>query len=218
MHNSKRHIFGQAHPQRKILGGIIKKGYDIVFGPMPLKVRKMLNKIGNQAPRDIRVVRAPVNRYVDTILNAVSLGKWDDLKVKYNYDTFFDLSTVFVCNDIKYRFEKNEIITLTEYKERPDEESVYAGESVLTLSEIIEKTIQRVGESQFYQYNAFTANCQMFIRDILSTAGIWTTYTSEFVLQDINQLVEQLPEYVKRFAKETTDLAGAVSKIGELIP
>ena len=114
-------------------------------------------------------------------------------------------------------FAKNEIIKLTPYVPREGEETLPLGSSkgAKTLNEIFMETIARVGEEQFYRYNAWSFNCQQFILDLLQTLELDTPEAVAFVKQDIDALVEDLNPRVQQGATELTDIGGAVATIGE---
>jgi len=217
--NRKKPVFTvmPVEPQGYAIGGIIRDITTRIFGYMPKKVKKTLKEIGNNIPTNFVIMRAPVQRYINTLLNVISFGQWEQLKQKHNYDDFFHLSIVFVINGQQWRLEKNEIIKLTPYTPREGEETLPIGSSpdAKTLNEIFMETIGRVGEEQFYRYNAWSYNCQQFIMDILQTIKLDTAEATAFVKQNIDVLVEELNPKVQAGATELTDIGGAIATIGE---
>lgn len=204
-------------PEGYAIGGIIRDITARIFGYMPRKVKKVLKQLGDSIPTGFIVMRAPVQKYVNTLLNIISFGQWERLKEKHNYDNFFHLSLVFTIGGQPWRLEKNEIIKLTPYVPREGEETLPLGSSkgAKTLNEIFMETIARVGEEQFYRYNAWSFNCQQFILDLLQTLELDTPEAVAFVKQDIDALVEDLNPRVQQGATELTDIGGAVATIGE---
>ena len=53
---------------------------------------------------------------------------------------------------------------------------------------------------------------QRFITDILDSNGLNGERYSSWILQDIEQLVKGLPNYVKKFSKGVTDVASSLEK------
>jgi hypothetical protein len=60
----------------------------------------------------------------------------------------------------------------------------------------------------FFHYDAFNNNCQIFIDGILTANGVNTPEVQQFVMQDVSELLSDLPEYIQPFARLTTNLAG----------
>ena len=158
--NGRAHRRAENLPDAYKIGGIIRDITKTIFGYMPKNVKKALKQIGDNVPHSFIVMRAPVQKYINTLLNVISFGQWDELKAKHNYDDFFHLSIVFTIGGQQWRLEKNEIIKLVPYVPREGEETVNLGSSVdaKTLNEIFMETIGRVGEEQFYRYNAWSFN------------------------------------------------------------
>ena len=51
----------------------------------------------------------------------------------------------------------------------------------------------------------FNANCQIFIKAILQTFGLYDDKEKEFIYQDITEIVKRLPFYTRYVAKAVTD-------------
>ena len=78
------------------------------------------------------------------------------------------------------------------------------------MGEFYEKTLQAVGDHQFFTYNAFQQNCQAFIADLLRSNGALTPEAQTFVMQDAKTVAKQLPFFVSKVAQFATDTAGRV--------
>ena len=121
-------------------------------------------------------------------------------------------------DDTVISLEKNSIVTMTENDERCSMQDVecieleYPADS-LTLEELVKKPLERIGKEKYFVYDPFKQNCQIFIRDILTTFGLYSKRVDDFVYQDITDIVKGLPWYVKYVAKGVTDLDATVSKI-----
>ena len=83
----------------------------------------------------------------------------------------------------------------------------------ITLEELVKKPLERIGKEKYFVYQPFDQNCQIFIRDVLTTFGLYSKKAEEFIYQDISEIVERLPFYVKYVAKAVTDIDATVSKI-----
>jgi len=213
MRNRPRHIFGTHQVPHKALGGLLKDLSTRLFGSMPRKTAKWLDRYGEKIPSDIYVVRAPIKKYISTLLNALSLNEFSRLSQKYGYDTFYHLSLVFTIDGATYRLEKNETISISPYHAQDDEEEIFVGNTLLTMNEILNKTQSIMTPSLFYNYDAFSNNCQNFIISVITAMNLLTDTVKKFILQPIENLAKELPGAFKYLANTATDLAAAASNI-----
>lgn len=183
------------------------------------KIKKILGKYGKQKIREIYIGRRPINSMVERAFNIISLGKWSKLRNEYYFDRLFHLFLILTMEDgTIISLEKNSIVTMTEDDERcsmKDVECVkidYPTDSI-TLEELVKKPLERIGKEKYFVYQPFDQNCQIFIRDVLTTFGLYSKKAEEFIYQDISEIVERLPFYVKYVAKAVTDIDATVSKI-----
>ena len=183
------------------------------------KIKKILDKYGNQKIREIYIGRRPINSLVEKAFNIISLGKWSKLRDQYYYDKLFHLFLIIqMDDDTVISLEKNSIVTMTENDMRcsmKDTECVkidYPTDSI-TLDDLVRKPLERIGKEKYFIYDPFKKNCQIFIRDILQTFGLYSKRVDDFVYQDITDIVKELPWYVKYVAKGVTDLDATISKV-----
>ena len=183
------------------------------------KIKKILGKYGNQRIRSIYIGRRPINDMVEKAFNIISLGKWSKLKNQFYFDKLFHLFLIIqMDDDTVISLEKNSIVTMTENDMRcsmKDTECVkidYPTDSI-TLDDLVRKPLERIGKEKYFIYMPFDQNCQIFIRDILQTFGLYSKRVDDFVYQDITDIVKGLPWYVKYVAKGVTDLDATVSKV-----
>ena len=183
------------------------------------KIKKILDKYGNQKIRSIYIGRRPINSLVEKAFNIISLGKWSKLRDQYYYDKLFHLFLIIqLDDDTIISFEKNSIVTATEDDVRcstKDTECVkldYPTDSI-TLDDLVRKPLERIGKEKYFIYDPFKQNCQIFIRAVLETFGLYNKKVDDFVYQDITDIVKELPWYVKYVAKGVTDLDATVSKV-----
>ena len=183
------------------------------------KIKNILKKYGDKKIRSIRIGRRPINNLVERAFNIISLGAWEKLRKKYYYDVLFHLFLVLTLEDgTVLSLEKNSIVTMTENDPRcslKDVECVeleYPADSI-TVNDLVQNTLTRIGKEKFFIYDPFTQNCQIFISDVLETFGLLTEKAKKFIYQDITEIVERLPFYLKYVAKAVTDVDATVSKI-----
>ena len=183
------------------------------------KIKNILDKYGNQKIRSIYIGRNPISSMIERAFNVISLGKWSKLKTQFNFDNLFHLFLIIqMDDDTIISLEKNSIVTMTEDDARcskKDTECVkidYPTDSI-TLDDFIRKPLERIGKEKYFIYHPFEKNCQMFLRDILTTFGLYSKKVDDFVYQDLTEIVSRLPFYVKYAAKAYTDVKATISKI-----
>jgi hypothetical protein len=227
-------VYGSLKPQYKHLqgGSIFSKVKDLVqkgiskvkefFSPRLDNFNnvstRVLKTYGDVPVSDILIYRTPIPSMLNTALNLVSFGKWNELRSKYGFDKLFHLSLVFrLSNGKMIIVEKNEVVNINDtYTTKPDTEvfqvTGYSGGK--TLYDFINGARQKVNNDKlFFGYDAFTNNCQFFIRYILEAAGLYSEAAKNFLFQDISKIVEGLSPTTKAIAKGITDLGAVVSKI-----
>ena len=183
------------------------------------KIKKILKEYGEMKIRSIRIGRRPINNLVERAFDIISLGKWSKLKDKYYFDRLFHLFLIITLEDgTVISFEKNSIVTMTENDERcsmKDTECIDLEYPTLliTLNELANKPLDRIGKEKYFIYMPFDQNCQIFLRDVLETFNLYSKKAEEFIYQDITEIVEKLPFYVKYIATAVTDIDATVSKI-----
>lgn len=183
--------------------------------------RKFLEKHGNKEIDQINIFRTPLDDNLDAVLQALSLGKWNELKKKYGYDKLFHVGLWIRLKGGTYvLLHKTENVDIELgsmskwYNKKTTEiHNVPLQGKHITLNEFVEKARKRVGNKKFFEYDPFKNNCQYFLRYLLQASGLYTAKAKHFLFQDIEELQKELPDYVKNTAKGITDLAGFWSKL-----
>ena len=229
-------IFGLLKPDSKLEGGSIgsflkktvskgiekvKEKVKEVFSPRNgynNKSSSVIKQVGNQKIRNIIVVRAPIEKFIKTALNAITLGKFKESLAKTPYDDLYHLSLNIQIEDNSIiTIEKNEVINIQKgaktYK-NSEKMNVDLKNKDITLNEFLEAGYKNAGnDSKYFQYDAFNNNCQNYIMYLLNGSGLSTPEIKKFVLQDITKLIEETPDYAKKIASLTTDVAGVADKL-----
>ena len=206
-----RRFLGKAYESAKAFGRRILKPETNTEGKSKYTpaVQSILAKCGNDVVTNIRLCRELVPSTTETLINAISLGKWNELKKKYGFDRFFHLYMLFDAGGKTLMLEKNQVINLSYYYRACNDSMPISGGG-FTLNEMLDKTKARMGDEKFFTYDPFTNNCQNFILNILRANGISSDHHESFVYQNIKELVDELPDYVKPLAKGLTDVARVV--------
>lgn len=188
--------------------------------------KRTLKKYGDMNIVGLQVRRTPILKVLDSVLNFISLGKFDKLKKEYGFDKLFHLYIVFRVkdgNNIKeIVVEKNQSINVSDNipTKTKDTEllNIAWGPRKDTLNSLLNNTLQKVGPRRFFIYNPWNAdlnsgNCQRFVLDLLSSNNLLGDYYKNFILQDISELVKKMPSYAKSIATGVTDFAASSEKL-----
>ncbi|MBS1735274.1 MAG: hypothetical protein JSS98_01560 [Bacteroidetes bacterium] len=188
------------------------KGFRLDFPP---KERAFLKLYGQYEITQITICRSPIHQALDSVLNILSLGKWDDLKTQYNFDKMFHLFLVIrLSNQHAVRLEKNEVVRIANtFKLDNDTEfdEIHLHGKKITLDELLRNTINAVGSKQFFIYSPWNENCQRFILDILHSNGLLDEQSKQFIYQDLTELIQELPAVTKVIGQKVTDTAHALN-------
>lgn len=197
--------------------------------------RKTLQDYGQYDIHSMYIQRAPISSAINTALNIVSLGQWNRVRKEANYDRLFHLSLVVNIHKdnqfIPIILEKNEAVNISsQFKKFPGSETFSVpmrgyskadysrkvrGQSVksLTLNELVNNALNKVGKQKFFLYDAFTNNCQYFIMYLLEYSGLLTPQSKGFIFQPMEEIVKKLPGYVPKMARFITDLGASWNKL-----
>ena len=195
--------------QDKLKGGV-------VYGNSN-EVQRTLQQYGDRTIIAMKVIRTPISGAINRLLNWITLGKMKKLKNKHGYNDFFHLALELnLGGGRKIYLEKNERVNLSPRfstnKKTQTMDVQVNGKPQKTVRELYETTLKKIGEYNFYQYRAFSLNCQKFIQDILRTNGFLNPKINDFIMQDVESIAKGLSGFTKRVANVATDVAGYFSK------
>ena len=180
----------------------------------PPKERDLIDKYGDYRITNILIFRVPIHSMIDSALNIMSIGKWQESKDNYNFDKLFHLFAVISMNkngdNVLLKIEKNEVIRMsTDYTIPPDSKMKDVGyfPKKITFNELIQNMVNKFSKEAIFKYDPWTNNCQKFILMLLEGSNLLSPYLKEFIYQDITNIVEDLPEYTKYFGSKITELA-----------
>lgn len=216
---------------KSIVETVKDKIKDVLFFPpnqLPAPSRKVFNKFKGLFVEKITIRREPISSYIDKALNVLSLGKWSKVKEDAGYDKMFHLSMVVKLRGIDKPIsiekiarvninedadktltdkEKVELFPLTNYK-------ATLKDGIITLDEMLENTRKKIGDHEFFQYNALEGiNCQNFIKNILSANNLLTPQAEKFLFQPMEDILKGLPWYIPKISQALTDARGKLEQI-----
>jgi len=230
MFRSVKRFLGKAYravklftnPSRSI-AKILGDTYRDVGSQYPPQVKNVLMRHGNHRIVDIKLCKEVVSENTEFLLKALA-GKntWEEAKRKHGFDRFYHLFMIVTMDDgSRLHVEKNDVIRVSDAP-RPCPDALDLGApSPLTLSELMDRTKQRIGNNDFFVYDPFSNNCQAFVKQLLITMGLFNQTSNEFLFQNVEGLREELPSYTKYLAKGLTNVGAffntALQKAGDYI-
>jgi len=180
-------------------------------------IKEFLKKNGDRKITKMEVQRVPIDSGLKTLLNIISLGTYEKQTQKLGYDRVFHLSLIISLEGYNKPVvvEKNEVINISTsippMKQGGARIPINVNKEI-TLNQLLETT-QKLQGSNFFLYDAFKRNCQMFIRDLLKNSGLLTPEAEQFIMQDAKKILEGLPFFFSKVAKGMTDLGAQLDRV-----
>ena len=175
---------------------------------LPKRFRKFIKAHGREPINSLQIVRAPVGRPAQIVVQLITAGKWDELREKVGIDAVFH--TGMVING-KYVIEKNEKIearTDPAYLSQEGAEIFpidLKGKHIM-ISELLENARKKMGDA-FYKYDFLKNNCQSFVMALAESSGFLTPDAKQFIKQDMENLIKEMPNLSKWLGVKLTDVA-----------
>jgi hypothetical protein len=192
-------------------------GKAVIYGRMdyPPKVRTILQQNGDEIITSYKIKRTPVPSLLVSALSAVSLGSFGKRFGRSEYDELFHLFLEMTTQSgKKISVEKNEVINMDISPPSRDKEEVKNITSNipsgLTINELMNKTEERMGKTDYFGYSARDNNCQDFIVSVLKANNIGDETDQKFVKQDTKELFENLP-FLRKFSNTLTTIGARVN-------
>jgi hypothetical protein len=151
---------------------------------------------------------------LNTAINFITLGKWNEARKRYAYDKVFHLCVEFELPDGRiYVAEKNQTLNVaptTPSDADTERMPVALPARPFTVNEMLFKTQEKQGD-KYFLYDAFENNCQDWIVDLLQANGLATPQNVAFVKQPLEGVLQTLPGYTSKLARMATDAAAIAS-------
>lgn len=196
--------------KRKVKGGSIFPESKLTGSSVEVLRRYGGFKVVGVYPR-----RKPVIPAIEKFINVISLGKYDRNKAAAGYDKMFHLGVILMLENMRgILVEKNEKVFITDDYDNIDDEVIevkYNGGA--TLFEFLENARLRVGDFTFFQYNAFSNNCQAFVNNLLIANNCMTREAGEWIKQDVGKILKGLPPWVPKISQFVTDSYAKIRQI-----
>lgn len=172
----------------------------------PPKVRKFLEKYGDNKIQWIQICRKPVYAFIQKAINFVR--KFTGANKNADYDKLFHLYALIKLSPSgeEVKIERNQVFNITNIaqvdRKPKDGECRSVRVPMGTLAEIMKRASS--GPGNWWRYHPINNNCQDAIIDLLKAGGVLTPPLKTFIKQDVSQL---LPKFVGDVAAKVTDAA-----------
>jgi len=159
--------------------------------------KNFLNVYGDAVIVGIKVCRAPINSYLQRFLDNINRGNFNLANEINKPDTLFH-----VWMEITFNLNGSVGTCIYEKNDKPEfrlgVKSYTSFIDVpilknLTIDQMCEEAIIRVGKARYFIYRWNDFNCQQFIKDNLFSSSFgWNESINFFVMQDLTHLINQV--------------------------
>ena len=174
------------------------------------KAQSMLTKYGNQQITSISVFRVPISssNNIVKIINTMSTKNMP-------YEKLMHLGLVLTITGINIRIEKTEVLCIDDmYTEKPDMEKIPIQiNGSITMNELLNNAVNKVGKDKIFHYSAFQNNCQVFVQDVLESNGMYNDEIHKFVFQPMDDVVKNMNGLVPTMANAFTDTKAYINRL-----
>jgi hypothetical protein len=183
----------------------------------PADQQRIIDKYGDRKITNIKIGRTPLPKFITATLNIVTLGQFDKIIGRSDYDDLYHLFSIITLSDgtqVKILLEKNDAINMKVVSSYNPKGAEYIDIDVskdITFADLLNGG-RKVQGDKFFKYNATHNNCQDFILALLRGSSIATAEATAFIKQDVKSLFKNLPK-TKKFINSVTSLGGAVDII-----
>ena len=196
--------------------GFIASTFRFLTGRYPGEkaVRQLIETYGARRIAAMNVVREPIRGIYRWLLNAVTVGKFQQAVASAGHDRLWHLGLVIrLDNGMAFTLEKNQKVTVSPSKAYGSESQyrpvrVWPG---LTLARFLDNALRTMGRERFFVYEAFSTNCQDFILNLLHANRMLTPQLQAFIYQDVAGIAKELGGIWTRLFQAITDTAAVVT-------
>lgn len=184
-----------------------------ILNQFPKNARLFIEKYGDSMidANSMVIRKNPIQSGVEKVLDFISQGKYSEIKDRYAYDTMYHLRLDFSIEKRNYMTEKTANIQFRNAITNEDDEVLKISNPSIKFIDFVMNTIKRM-KSNYFTYDAFTNNCQNYILNVLQSNNLITSDAKNFIYQPVDDMIKELPSYVKKFASLTTKVGSYVDK------
>jgi len=196
---------------------------DTVINPdkyLPPSLKRVLKDHGEEVITKLTLRRNPVSSLITGAMNAVSGGTFYDNLKNQPYDKLFHLGLVVSTDNTNFVLEKIERVNVSYSISTPEglEKLDVSVPSGLTVRNLIDNTLNKMGKNKFLDYDGYNNNCQDFMMNVLQSNQISNEENTKFVKQDTQVLFKD-SSLLQKVSKKLTDIgasANVLMKGGEI--
>lgn len=160
-------------------------------GPRKVPPKRVLDFMNSRSGGDQAIIKLEVSQKpIDNqgFLNAISLGRFNEVKKKYGYDNAYHRFLLATMQDGKiYVVEKNHVVSIRPAKaddlKYPKHQIPLPTNRLLSLKEMFDNAINtdagkpatQQSKERLIQYSASLANCQNFVKEMIEDNGLTPT-------------------------------------------
>lgn len=184
--------------------------------------QKVLDLYGNRRIEQIKVIRTPIQKWINTVVNVASFGQFNPAAKRQGYDSLFHLYILFFVeglqNPILYEKNSTPRITIDIPKEKYINSQTQqirvpiSLNSQLTLKQFITNA-QLFMKGEYWKYTFDKLNCQDFIARSLEGNQLLNPEAKNWIVQDIATIGKTLSPVVQSAFQKLTDLDAYGRKI-----
>lgn len=181
-------------------------------------VQSVLDKHGGETITSLTIVRTPLAKALNVLMNVVSFGEYEKAKSKNGYDDYFHLNlNVTTDKGTKLVVEKNEVINVQVGHKLSAKSQVMnvSPVSPVTLQQLMDNAKKYLGK-KYFVYNAKSNNCQVFVNGVLHGSNMGKSEYTQFVVQDTDSIFKNSPGF-RKLANTVTDLASASTAVNDSV-
>lgn len=184
-----------------------------ILNQFPKNARLFIEKYGDSMidANSLVIRKNPIQSGVEKVLDFISQGKYSEIKDRYAYDTMYHLRLDFSIAGRNYMTEKTANIQFRNAITNEDDEVLKISNPSIKFIDFVMNTIKRM-KSNYFTYDAFTNNCQNYILNVLQSNNLITSDAKNFIYQPVDDMIKELPSYVKKFASLATKAGSYVDK------
>jgi len=184
-----------------------------ILNQFPKNARLFIEKYGDSMidANSMVIRKNPIQSGVEKVLDFISQGKYSEIKDRYAYDTMYHLRLDFSIEKRNYMTEKTANIQFRNAITNEDDEVLKISNPSIKFIDFVMNTIKKM-KSNYFTYDAFTNNCQNYILNVLQSNSLLTSDAKNFIYQPVDDMIKELPSYVKKFASLATKAGSYVDK------
>jgi len=171
--------------------------------------QKWIDSNKGNTVESVTVRRAPIPDGLTTVFDLITAGQWSPGVKAAGYDKMYHLSILITNQNGKpSQLEKLANLNFTDnIIEEPN--TTYKKISIprgINVGEMLAKTHNAMGTTNYFQYDAFSNNCQTFIYNLLKSNDIGTKADYDWILQPVEELLKREPGFLPGLAKTITNI------------